>query len=198
MAKGVLGMTGSLVQARKIEMRVREARVESERVPVLRHGLILALEILEQYGQIERQNRLAGLSAAIDFLGFVEPPVQVQETPKIEPCFEMVLVGRETGLVGGACRRRIGVLELEPLLEGPVGGNGETSGGCVVEDPCSAGETSCRGGDAIGQETRRGGVLAAVPPFCACLSMTKRSPPRAMTSSSRPQGPFRTSSSRSA
>src|SRR5580658_4657064 len=118
MAEGVPGMTGSLVQPRQIEMRVREARAESERVPVLRQGLILALEILEQYGQIERQNRLAGLRAAIDFLSFVQPPVQVQETPEIEPRFEMVFVGRKTGLVGGTCRRRIGVLELEPLLEG--------------------------------------------------------------------------------
>jgi len=122
-------MTGSLVQPRQIEMRVREARVESERVPVFRHGLILALEVLEQYGQIEGQNRLAGLRAAIDLLGFVQPPVQMQETSEIEPCFEVLFVGFETGLVGGTCRRGIRVLELEGLLEGMVRGDGRGDAG---------------------------------------------------------------------
>src|ERR1700677_2584416 len=109
MAECVLRVAASLEQAREIEMRIREAGVERERMAVLLHGLLLALEVLEQHGQVERQNGLAGLSAPIDFLGLFQASIQVQQATEIEAGLEMMFVGLQGGLVGGARRRRVRV-----------------------------------------------------------------------------------------
>ena len=75
MAQGGLLVAFLLIEAREVEVHVRDARVEADRFAVLLDGFAGGAAIFEHDAQIESRRRMAGLEldcAPLELLGLVE------------------------------------------------------------------------------------------------------------------------------
>src|SRR3984957_9329671 len=117
MPQRVLRFTLALVEPRQIEVRVRETGIEREGTAVHRHRFGLALQILEQHREVERQQRIMQAHASIDFLRFAQPSFQMQDPAEIEPRLQVLSILLEACLVGGARGLGVGLFERERSLE---------------------------------------------------------------------------------
>ena len=109
-----------LAEQRQVVIRVRHARVGFERGLVAPHRFRAALEVFEQHGEVEVQQRVVAAreqGGAIGPLGVREPAALVQQQAEIGAGGEVPGIDRDRPLVRGARRLRVLVLERERAVE---------------------------------------------------------------------------------
>src|ERR1700676_5440578 len=115
MAQRGLWISSTLVQTRKVEMRVGELRIQGESFAVPLDRLGLAIQVFEQHGEVEQQKRLCLGSRTIDPLRFGKTTGDVQKAAQVDPRFQMTRVGLEARFVHELRLLRCGFLECKRL-----------------------------------------------------------------------------------
>src|SRR5690349_22447758 len=92
-------------------MRVAQQWILRQGRAVFDDRLLLALEVFQQDGEVERQQRARGLRLSIQPFRLLELTVEVQQSAKVDARFEMIFLQAQRREVGGASGNDVRFLE---------------------------------------------------------------------------------------